>query len=107
MVYLRLGGFTAWKPRSPSAQLLDNEKKVHPMSPEKPDTNVRDYGDDFTFQAVQELLQLGLVRRHPDIEPMYPVFHLPTLLWTLPRMARCGQASQTFVLSISYAVNLA
>jgi hypothetical protein len=42
--------------RSPSAQLLDDEKKVHPMSPEEPERNVRDYCDDFTFQAVQELL---------------------------------------------------
>jgi hypothetical protein len=39
-----------------SAQLLDNKKKVHPMRPEKPERNVREYCDDFTFQAVKELL---------------------------------------------------
>jgi hypothetical protein len=39
-----------------SARLLDNEKKVHPVKPEKPHGNIRDYCDDFTFQVVKELL---------------------------------------------------
>ncbi len=39
-----------------SAQLLHNEKEVHPMNPEKPERNVRDYRDDFSFQTVQKLL---------------------------------------------------
>lgn len=46
------------------------------MSPEKRDGNIRDYCEDFTFQAVKELLQFALVSGHLDIESMHPVFHL-------------------------------
>ena len=81
------------------------------MSPEKPDSNVRDYGDDFTFEAVQELLQFGLVRCHLDIEAMHPVFHLPTPFMDSPFDRRCratvcisaGKASLSFVLSVASA----
>jgi hypothetical protein len=63
--------------RVQSAQLLHNKQKVHPMRPEKPERNVREYCNNFAFQAVQEFLQFVLVAGHPDIEPVHPVFHQP------------------------------
>jgi hypothetical protein len=68
--------FTRSAIAGPSAQLFDDEEKVHPVSPEERDGNVRHYCDDLTFQAVQELLQFALVGCHPDIEAVDPVFHL-------------------------------
>ena len=59
------------------------------MSPEKRDGNVRDYCDDFTFQAVQELLQFALVACHLDIESVHPVFHLPNSFMDSPFDLHC------------------
>lgn len=66
--------------QDPTAKLLDNEKKVHPMNPEKPEANVRDYCDDFAFQAIQVLFQFALVGCHAEIESVHPVFHFPRVL---------------------------
>jgi hypothetical protein len=62
-------------PDSRSSQLFDDEKEVHPMSPHRPERNVWYDRDDLALQAVQELLELTLICRHPDLEAMNSVFH--------------------------------
>jgi hypothetical protein len=62
-------------PESFPAHLFHDEKEIHAMSSEVRDGNVRNYGDDFTLQIIQELLQFALVAGHLDIESVYPVFH--------------------------------
>jgi len=38
------------------SSLFHDEKKVHLVYPEKPDTNVRDYSYDLALQIIQEAL---------------------------------------------------
>jgi hypothetical protein len=59
------------------AQLLCNQKKIHPVYPKETRGNIRDYRDDFTFKAGQKLFQFGMIPGHPEIESVHPVFHDP------------------------------
>jgi hypothetical protein len=61
-----------------SAHLLDDEKEIHKGGREGRD--VRDYGNDFAPQVIQELLQLHLVSGHADGESVDSVFHSQSLL---------------------------
>jgi hypothetical protein len=58
-----------------SAYLFHDQHKVNPVSPEKADGNIRDDGDDLALKVVQELLQLALTGRHPQVEAVHAVLH--------------------------------
>ena len=58
-----------------SAEFLHDQKEVHSVSPVEVESDVRDNGDNLTLKAVQELLQLGLIPRHSNIEPVHPIVH--------------------------------
>ena len=65
-------------PRSPfldSAELLNDQQEVDTGNPHEPNGHVWRDRHHLAIQAVQELLQLALVPRHPDVESMDFVGH--------------------------------
>jgi hypothetical protein len=77
------------------SNLFYNQQKIYLVKPEKTHGHIRDDSDNFAFQVIKELLKDSLVGGHPNIEPVYFVFHLiPPLQIRLPYTFQATGLSQ-------------